>query len=1177
MPQTLPLLMHVMASQGLSLEAAEIVRQLKLAERVLVAYLPLPRLVDTGLITPANNKMWLRSRQDYVYNRSVANLAQESPRGITQLLYTFLDAADSPQEPVTAETVRQIVAEGKIDVVRVFSLLVEVVGALPNPEPIRTLLDQIMETVSGPTPLLQAIQMVLMSTNWHCGASAAAVFAKWQVLDFEQALGLFPDPEELRESWRPAAEPTQIGTFILRCLELDLEEKAMPVLRQFPFIAQLEPRISLFLGKRLADVLNNETFDFEAAQEYLALMGPLLGQTPQLLVQLSEHAKQPRDDWVPFWTRLLGVVVLPALSLVKDSPEAVESVWSILEQLPFRNRYDLYSEWRARSKADRTLAHAFAAATREAKAALKRLSKTNADTIMPRLAKVAYYNPLAAFEAILVQLESYDFLRRLVAEHASMFNRLDWDVLSLVLMERLAMPRTSRHENGMLDRQWLLSLAELSAQLALQFTEFDVRPLIQYVLKRLEACESDTQLVVLRQLLARMGGQPVVKNASCRQLEALAGPEPLRLQVLAQLGKECSEPPVPQRLLNSIESLGVVDRLFYALAGALSRAQNPGLDATPIVKVMSYTIDEISQTMGQYLGLLTAENCDELRSLHDLATDMPLPLAFAARRKALNRQVYMSGPATDEAIEPALKEYADLAGDIPAGLFLSFWVMGPYEVFYSPEVYAEHMTSVPESENEMKQAQLRHRLHVTRWTTSLKQQSAHWFEESNAGEYAENILLECFLPRMRLSPLDAWYTVQFFERLFSLSAPNWSTLAMLDALFSYAPFEALGLATGYESDSISVFYRELLRCLNNWARSDDSFSAAMQLEPEGESESDADGEVSPKYNGSMREYEPFGGRTDLTISLDDFRESLGEWHTSLTAMVVTLLRTEEPVTQRNAISLCFNSIGEYPLLKSHGHALLVEMNRLYTTSTSEDIRLAARSLLGLLYKRRDSWQHTVEEYFEVVDVESPPEETPKAQETPEAEEGAQDDRQSQNVDKETVDAAVKTQRPGRSNYWSDMRRERKLRQQQQQQQTEKRHPDRQEARGQREREMDRLPQRPDSRADSEAPGGREGRRRNWQHNRRDRNRDNRENQDRSQNQNQNQDRNQDRGQDQDRQKRKRDQDQSQGQKRDQNSDRRDRRNGRNGNRWRDRKRDRPDGDRQEQDSKRRRQDDRGYR
>jgi THO complex subunit 2 len=106
------------------------------------------------------------------------------------------------------------------------------------------------------------------------------------------------------------------------------------------------------------------------------------------------------------------------------------------------------------------------------------------------------------------------------------------------LLEALASPKKDKlKSDGTNIAQWFQSLASFAGFLYRKYTTIEITALLQYVVNQLKD-GSSLDLVLLRELIAKMSGVEIIEDMSENQLEAQAGGETLKLE----------SQPIPQKM-----------------------------------------------------------------------------------------------------------------------------------------------------------------------------------------------------------------------------------------------------------------------------------------------------------------------------------------------------------------------------------------------------------------------------------------------------------------------------------------------------------------------------------------------------------------------------------------------------------------------------------------------------
>ncbi|KAI9979549.1 hypothetical protein PInf_029015 [Phytophthora infestans] len=227
------------------------------------------------------------------------------------------------------------------------------------------------------------------------------------------------------------------------------------------------------------------------------MIGPQLFHDQFLFVKLlrivgksvEEHAKttSASGDKDENGTALLDKVksllvntFLPAISLQECNPSTAFLVWELVKGLPCDERYRLYLHWFEAYDKFPELRLKEAEVVQSTRGVMRRLTADRAKLSARSLTHVAHSNPLIVFRTMLRQIQSYDNLIQPVVDSFKFVTPLGMDVLSFC----------SR--------------------------------LLQYLIQRLQNWAS-VDLIVLSELLTKMGSCLSLEDISASQLEAQAG------------------------------------------------------------------------------------------------------------------------------------------------------------------------------------------------------------------------------------------------------------------------------------------------------------------------------------------------------------------------------------------------------------------------------------------------------------------------------------------------------------------------------------------------------------------------------------------------------------------------------------------------------------------------------
>ena len=464
-------------------------------------------------------------------------------------------------------------------------------------------------------------------------------------------------------------------------------------------------------------------------------------------------------DWRLACERILATAILPALSLVEANPAAANEAWAALSLMPTEARYRVYAEWRswyngcedtfaledddwkrppeapeddasdgapgdaAGAAPGDAAASASASASSFAPAApgpltlprpalvassrvsivatrrvLRRLSKDNAKPFGRALGKACHANPIPALSAVVSQIEAYTNMIEPVCASFAFLTRLGYDALTFVIVEKLAGGRAKLKSDGQHVSLWLQALASFCGHLARRYQDVDLASLLQYLANALKDDQS-VDLLVLKELIARMTGCEALEDMSDAQIEAMAGGETLRaeavvgakgsvttrqrLKGVARLRHALTRGPDPlaapllvliaqRRQALAYEDEDGGDDDFGGARGGVYGGGGGGFGARRHLKLTSQLYDSCQETLFHYCDFLAAAYPDPreyaamLPSLRELVHDHGIEpgIAFHVWRPVLRHLEPRARAEEDDAEEEKEEEkVAKVAGE----------------------------------------------------------------------------------------------------------------------------------------------------------------------------------------------------------------------------------------------------------------------------------------------------------------------------------------------------------------------------------------------------------------------------------------------------------------------------------------------------------------------------------
>jgi THO complex subunit 2 len=228
--------------------------------------------------------------------------------------------------------------------------------------------------------------------------------------------------------------------------------------------------------------------------------------------------------------------------------------------------------------------------------------------------------------------------------------------------------------------------------------------------------------------------------------------------------------------------------------------------------------------------------------------------------------------------------------------------------------------------------------------TKLQKEKDRWFVGMRGKHDLLNVALleQCFLPRLLLSPIDAFYCFKLLKFLHTSGTLNFRTVGLLDQLFREQRLTALIFqCTSREADNLGRFLHEIIRDLGRWHAD----KAVYEKEAFG---------TKKDLPGFAMTVDPEGKPTTF-LEYEDFRRLLYKWHRLLAAALKTCLNGGEYMHIRNAISVLKAVVQNFPAVNWIGRDMLTSVNNLSQTDERDDVKIPAASLIGDLNRREKKW------------------------------------------------------------------------------------------------------------------------------------------------------------------------------------------------------------------------------
>jgi THO complex subunit 2 N-terminus/Transcription- and export-related complex subunit len=165
---------------------------------------------------------------------------------------------------------------------------------------------------------------------------------------------------------------------------------------------------------------------------------------------LSDEAEQQTHELSNEAFAFFKDFLVPSLTLFPRDPALATDLWSVLKQLPYTTRYELYQAWEGVglekvglrgstpfSGKFLPLLKSECVAGKSARSSLKRLTKDNVGAMGKEIVNDTHSAPLVVYTTILNQIESYDNLIDVMVESQRQAGPLGLDVLGYSILRRL--------------------------------------------------------------------------------------------------------------------------------------------------------------------------------------------------------------------------------------------------------------------------------------------------------------------------------------------------------------------------------------------------------------------------------------------------------------------------------------------------------------------------------------------------------------------------------------------------------------------------------------------------------------------------------------------------------------------------------------------------------------------
>ena len=749
-----------------------------------------------------------------------------------------------------------------------------------------------------------------------------------------------------------------------------------------------------------------------------ALCPSLFCKLCRLLAAALENEK-PSEECINFLRKFL----LPSIGLFKHTPAVSMEVWKILQHLPYQTRYMLYSSWRGTGLERNAILsmkplweiQGEILAGKDARHALKRLSKDTIRDSCRAIAKVCHSHPLVVFSTILGQIESYDNLVQVMVDALRFVTPLSLDVLAFCILSRLdgtgggGVNRSRLKDDGVNVSQWLQSLESFIGALYKHFPFLEMGGIMSYLMERVSTGHV-MELGVLRMLLKEAGGWSFADYApaaslSSTQLDGRAGStllkrETMSFGVFERFNKNASA---------SVRRILLKDNVGVKLLILLSQLPfqivfEPKLKDNTPVKLIGNLVDTCQVTTAMLLGFLTDPSPDNVapdsektkNNISSFAKSLP---SFGALReeyeldvasawmlaRPLIRIVGSGGAGSDGnsseqlATAKSSKESSNAmpsetrTSHVTQSLFETFYTYTMYDVYCPEDIYKAEIDrlakeeerlsrqsstsqgnsqSRPTSEPDEASELARVRATATKLKTDLTEQKAN--VASCRDEIASNAK-HFFVPEKNIQQeASLFFCTCIYPRC--MKGPDDALYCARFILLLHS-LEVPGLSTMHLLDVLIVSSSKSLFGLTEGEASNVAIllnEIWMTVSKWRYDEDEFNNGLGGKTVSRMVCRDEGIKEEVVPVSFKRFIEMYNKWHHSIGMTALGCLRSKEYMHARNALIVLTRMVGSFPTRPRLANKLLKDLQPMQDESFPfADLRASAQAYSTQLIKARD--------------------------------------------------------------------------------------------------------------------------------------------------------------------------------------------------------------------------------
>ncbi|KAF2362580.1 THO complex subunitTHOC2 C-terminal [Trinorchestia longiramus] len=595
---------------------------------------------------------------------------------------------------------------------------------------------------------------------------------------------------------------------------------------------------------------------------------------------------------------------------------------------------------------------------------------------------------------VVKQIQLYDNLISPVVDSLKYLTSLSFDVLAFCIVETLTANKERLINAGMAVSPWLNSLSAFCGAVYKKYP-IELCGVLQFIANQLKA-ERSVDLLLLQEILQKMGGTDTSEGLTAEQIEAMSGGEVLRREA-GTYQQERNTKRSSQRLKEVLLQHNLAIPLLLLIAQQRSCIVYNQTES-PHLKLVGKLYDQCQETLAQFGAYLfqvisleeVSERLPSIGSLlsechinSDVAFFLARPTVSAkilarfdemrrSNRSEDRKQLYID--ASTEVLMPLSEEIrphfpSKLWEEMHPSFFVTFWTLNLSDLevpsgSYKREVARfndniaqlhkapkdepaalaskrkkelERVTSLRDKllEEENKQHE-----HVDRVIARLTQEKERWFTQRVAclpkNDTVTAFLQLCLFPRCTFTTLDALYCARFVKMMHELKTPNFSTLIFCDRMFCDITY-TVASCTEQEAHRYGQFLHGALQMVMHWHASSDNYERECA-----------------KFPGFVTRFRVSKMESNDYVDYENYRHVVHKWHFKITKALVTCLESGDYIQIRNAILVLQSILSCFPAIVNLANVIdkRIEKVKRDEKNNRNDLYVLANSYSGRLRAKK---------------------------------------------------------------------------------------------------------------------------------------------------------------------------------------------------------------------------------